>query len=101
MRKVLVVASIVPVLAAGVMAGPAQAESVVKKAKLEKNIERNLQKSLKMKVTAKCPKKTTWVKGKVFTCKVTAADGTKGTVQVTLLSNDVKGRLKWEVLQNQ
>jgi hypothetical protein len=38
------------------------------------------------------------VKGKTFTCKVTATNGTKGTVQVTLRSNPTKGRLSWKLL---
>lgn len=99
MRKPLALAVIVPLLAAPALAGPAAAQDIVNKQKLEKNIEQGFKTQRGIKVTAKCPKQTTWVKGKVFTCKVTAADGSKGTVKVTLKSNAKKGRLKWELQQ--
>jgi hypothetical protein len=98
MRKPLALALALPVLAAPVFAAPAQAAIVVDKQKLEKNIERTLKAKLSLNAEAKCPKRVTWVKGKTFTCKVTATNGTKGTVQVTLRSNPTKGRLSWKLL---
>ena len=97
MHKPLSFALILPLLAAPALAAPAQAQDVVNKQKLERNIEQGFKQQRHITVTAKCPQHTNWVKGKVFTCKVNAADGTRGTIKVTLLSNAARGRLKWQL----
>jgi hypothetical protein len=98
MRKPLALALALPIVAAPVLAAPAQAQDIVDKRKLERNIEQGFKAQRGISVDAKCPKRVTWIKGKTFTCKVTAKDGAKGTILVTLRTNAVKGKLKW-VLQ--
>lgn len=99
MRKSLAIALVLPLLAAPLMVSPAQAQQIVNKQKLEKDIRRGMKSQVNIKVTAKCPKQTNWVKGKVFYCKVTANDGTKGKIKVTLKTNAKKGRLEWALVQ--
>jgi hypothetical protein len=98
MRKPVALALTLPLVAAPFLAAPAQAQDIVNKQKLERNIERGFKQQRDLRVVAKCPKQTTWVKGKVFFCRVTAADGTKGRIQVTLRSNATKGRLVWRLV---
>lgn len=99
MRKPLAIALVLPVLAAPLLTAPAQAQDIVNKQKLEKNIEQGFKTQRQIKVTAKCPKQTNWVKGKVFYCKITAKDGSKGKIKITLKSNATKGRLVWSLVQ--
>lgn len=96
MRTSVVLA--LPMAAALLAPAPAQAQSIVDMKKLENSIERGLKQRTGYRITAKCPKQVTWVKGKTFTCRVSASNGAKGKVQVTLKSNAKKGRLKWVVI---
>lgn len=98
MRKPLALAVVLPLALAPMVASPAQAQTIVKQKKLEQNIERGFLKQSKVTVIARCPKNVTWVKGKSFTCKVTATDGSKGRVRVTLTSNPGPGKLVWKLL---
>lgn len=95
MRKSLPVAAVLPVLAIGV-AAPAQAAGVVDKQKLESVIEKGFAKK-GYSVDARCPKRTSWVKGKVFYCKIYDG-GTMARVKVTLLSGVGPGRLRWDLV---
>jgi len=79
------------------VATPAQAKTIVKQVKLQKNIQAGF-KAKGISVVAKCPKNVTWVKGKTFTCKVTDSQGGKGTVLVTLRSGGSAGKLTWKLL---
>ena len=98
MRRVLAVATTIPLLAAPVLvATPAQADSVVKRAKLQKNIKSGFKKQAGVTVKVKCPKKVRWAKGKIFYCKVKANNGNKYRVQVRL-GSESKGRLNWKVV---
>ncbi len=99
MRKPLAMAVILPLALAPMVAAPAQAQSIVKQKKLEKDIKAGFQKQ-GIKVTAKCPKSVTWVKGKTFYCKVTDSTGAKGKVLVKLRSNATRGNLTWEYVAN-
>ena len=97
MRKPVAIALTLPLLAAPLIAaGPANAESVVKQAKLQKNIKAGFQAQAGKSVTVKCPAGVTWVKGKIFYCKVKAKDGTKYRVQVKLGSESA-GKLNWKL----
>ncbi len=98
MRRTLALATTLPLLAAPVLvAGPAQADSVVKRAKLQKSIKVGFKQQTGTSVKVKCPAKVTWAKGKIFYCKVKAKNGTKYRVQVRL-GSESKGRLKWKVV---
>ena len=99
MRRSMAVALAASVVAAPLLvATPAQAEPVVKVAKLERSIQSTLAKQVGVSVKATCPDEVAWVKGKVFYCRVKARDGQKGRVKVTLKSNATKGRLSWVVV---
>ena len=97
MRKSLAVAVVLPLALAPLVAGPAQAKTIVKQVKLQKNIQACFKKE-GISVVAKCPKNVTWVKGKTFTCKVVDSQGNKGTVLVTLRSGGSAGKLTWKLL---
>jgi hypothetical protein len=94
MRMPLALALALPMVVAPGFAAPAQAQAFVDKQVLERFIEKTFKQQRSIRVDAKCPKQVTWVKKKTFTCKVTATNGDKGKVRVTLLSNATKGRLK-------
>lgn len=99
MKKTVALAMALPLLAAPVLAAsPASAQDIVKRNKLEKNIENGFKQQRNINVNAKCPSKVTWVKGKVFNCKVVAGDGSRARIEVTLKSNATKGRLTWKLL---
>jgi hypothetical protein len=97
MRKPLALAVVLPLALAPMVAAPAQAQSIVKQKKLERNIKQGFA-AKGVNVTAKCPKNVTWVKGKTFFCSVTASSGENGKVLVTLKSNATAGKLKWKLL---
>lgn len=97
MRKPLALAVVLPLALAPMVATPAQAQSVVKQKKLERNIKQGFA-AKNVSVKVKCPKNVTWVRGKSFNCKVTASNGETGTVRVTLKSNATVGKLKWKLL---
>jgi uncharacterized lipoprotein YajG len=94
-RKPLALAVVLPLALAPMVATPAQAQSVVKQKKLERNIKQGFA-ARGYKVSVKCPKNVTWVKGKTFSCTVSDG-GSKGTVRVTLKSNATVGKLKWKL----
>lgn len=96
MRTSLALAAAAPFALAPLLVAPAQAQSIVKLKQLQKEIQRGYKTDLNIRVVAKCPKQVIWAKGKTFTCKVTHASGTKGTVLVTLKGGPAKGRLTWE-----
>jgi hypothetical protein len=89
---------VAPLLAAPlVVAGPAQAEAVVKMPVVKKSIKQGLKQKTGVTVRVKCPARVKWTKGKVFFCKVRAKDGRKARVQVTLGGSKI-GRVKWKVV---
>jgi hypothetical protein len=65
---------------------------------LQKLIKAGFKEQQNINVTVACPKNVTWVKGKVFYCKVTTKQGQKGRVQVTLRSGPTLGSLKWKLV---
>ncbi len=96
MRKSLAVAVVLPLALAPMVAAPAQAQSIVKQKKLQRNIEQGFAKQ-GYTVKAKCPKEVTWVKGKTFYCFVSSG-GQRERVLVTLKSNATAGRLVWKLV---
>lgn len=98
MRKPVALAMTLPLLAAPLLtAAPASAESVVKEAKLERNIKAGFKQQAGKSVTVSCPAGVTWVKGKTFICKVRAKDGTRYRVEVKL-GRESAGKLTWKLV---
>ena len=98
MRKPVAVALTLPLLAAPLVATvPASAQSVVKEAKLERNIKKGFKQKANITVTVNCPSNVTWVNGKQFYCKARSTSGTKYRVRVTL-HNESTGYLTWKVV---
>lgn len=98
MRKPLVLAMTLPLLAAPLLvAAPAQAETVVKMPLVKKSIKKGFKKQAKLSVKVKCPKKVRWVKGKTFFCTARTTTGQKVRVQVKLGKAD-PGRVTWKVV---
>ena len=92
------IAATVPLLAAPLLAiAPADAAATVDISKLKTKIQNGIQKQANIKVKAKCPKRVTWTKGKVFYCSVTDPAGRKYRVQVTL-GSPASGKLRWKVI---
>ncbi|MEZ5186808.1 MAG: DUF4333 domain-containing protein [Candidatus Nanopelagicales bacterium] len=98
MRKTIALALSVPMIAAPMLvAGPAQAESVVKIPKVKKSIKSGFKSQAGKSVKVKCPKKVRWAKGKIFYCKAKGRDGSKYRVMVKLGSEST-GRVTWKVV---
>ena len=98
MRKPVAVVLTLPLLAAPLLATvPAAAESVVKEAKLERNIKKGFKQKANIRVTVNCPSNVNWVNGKRFYCTARSTSGTKYRVQVRL-RNESTGYLTWKVV---
>lgn len=98
MRAPVIFAAAAPLLVAPVLVtAPAQADSIVKQAKVQREIKRGFMEQAKVKVDVKCPAKVRWKKGKTFFCTAKDAKGEKYKVQVKL-GSESKGRLTWKVI---
>jgi Domain of unknown function (DUF4333) len=98
MRKPVALALTLPLLAAPLLAtGPASAAGNVKIGALERNIKTGFKQQARKSVTVKCPAKVTWVKGKIFYCKVMAKDGSRYRVRVKL-GSEASGRANWKLV---
>lgn len=97
MRTTIAIAVALPLVAGPLLLAPsAQAASTVKIGRLERTIERGLKQQAKVDATVKCPKKVTWVKGKVFYCKVSTSSG-NARARVRL-GSPTTGKLNWKII---
>jgi hypothetical protein len=97
MRKPTALVLVIPLLAMPILAGgPANARATVKTAEMERTIEKGVKKQAKVRVDITCPKKVTWVKGKVFYCKLRAKNGVQSRVRIKL-GSETTGLYRWSV----
>lgn len=97
MRRTVAAATAVPLLMVPVVAAPAVGDTIVVKRKVERTIAKGFKEQAGIKARAKCPKRVTWEKGKIYFCKVSGRSGERYRVQVRLGSAK-KGVLRWKVV---